>query len=709
MNPETAASLRRRIELDPDADLATLATTTDTTLAIGQDVGRLRWCNQITTSVAEDADLHTTCGALLDALAVLETTTTDEAGTLDTSTVNVLIDRLLPDGHLSETDQAVRSLREAVSGVQARVWYRRGEAGWAEDCEPAPTWGEDDPVVAGWVDDYLLPRLTTPPSGLAVEIVAAVDDPSLQLYPSAIKRGSTDTWALRVDGLQIGTAGATSATLTIGKPGKNSDGTQRRTFIEVFGQASVTVTADAESGAGEMTVATAAEGIRRLLTTFREADVRGAPLSHRAAGGVRFIDEHTLEARLLKGLARLTDSEHQLVLDDGEVARGSQFPTLWGHGAKPRYLDALLRRGTTPLAVELKVATGGQGRYYRRSLIQAALYAHLIHHAPGLEPWFHAAGLDRSATQPCIGVPIPTRWTKRFSDDLELLRRVASRVGVEVHVLDDRATPDWSVAGGLPEPDVSAYEQLSWRLASALSTRWPTSLGRVVEVHDCGGFYDQIQLQPLSDRSLDWPAARPRISLNRPGSAWVFAQTGQPRWVWREIWEHLAAGGDAGQAAATLGAIAGLGSAEAATGPRFAQLAVAFLELVDDGFSWRCAWPSENSIPAWVDRYSSALARYAEPRASDPFQPSPASGERTGTVRRPRSSIRRTCEPGSGGEVPVSSCRTMIRSTGSPRLPELRSADDGRPSPGRHTSSPHPTSDCDGSRADASVGPRVNP
>ena len=363
MNAETAAELRRRIEGDPDADLSTLATETDTSLAIGRDVWRLRWRNQITTAVAEDANLHITCGALLDALAVLLTSTADRDRALDRLTVNLLIDRPLPDRDLSETDQAVRSLRDAVSGVQARVWYRRVDSGWAEDGGPAPIWHEDDPIVNGWIDDYLLPRLTTPPNGLAVQIVAAVDDPSLQLYPSAIKRGSTDTWALRIDGLQIGTAGATTATLTIGKPGKNGDGTQRTKFTEVFGRPSVTVTVDAEPAPGELTVDAAAEGIRRLLRTFREADVRGAPLSHRAAGGVRFVDEHTLEARLLKGLAHLTESEHQLVLDDSEVARGSQFLTLWGHGAKPRYLDALLRRGTMPLAVELKVATGGQGRY----------------------------------------------------------------------------------------------------------------------------------------------------------------------------------------------------------------------------------------------------------------------------------------------------------------------------------------------------------
>ena len=138
MNAETATALRCRIESDPDADLSSLETETDTVLAIGRDVWRLRWRNQITTAVTEDANLHTTCGALLDALAVLETTTAERDRALDRSTMNVLIDRPLPNGGLSETDQAVRSLREAVSGVQARIWYRRDDAGWAEGRRSGP-------------------------------------------------------------------------------------------------------------------------------------------------------------------------------------------------------------------------------------------------------------------------------------------------------------------------------------------------------------------------------------------------------------------------------------------------------------------------------------------------------------------------------------------------------------------------------------------
>lgn len=118
------------------------------------------------------------------------------------------------------------------------------------------------------------------------------------------------------------------------------------------------------------------------------------------------VDEHTLEARLLKGLTRL-DYDQQLVLDDQVVGRGSQFPTLWTDqpGGRAKYLDAMVRRDATPIAIELKVATGGQGRYYRRSLVQAVLYRYFITNAPGLDPWFQAAGLDQTALEAAIGIP----------------------------------------------------------------------------------------------------------------------------------------------------------------------------------------------------------------------------------------------------------------------------------------------------------------
>lgn len=615
MKAEPAASLRRRLERDPDADLTTLVTSTDKRSSIGQDVWRLRWREQVTVAVAEDAGLHTTCGALLDALALLESLATDRAQPMDRGGVNLLIDRPLPDEDTpSETAQALRSLRDAVSGVTARIWYRRAEDGWTEDTSPAPIWPADDPRVRHWVDEYLMPRLTAVPGGLAVKIVEAVGDPSLQLYPSPITRTSTATWALRVDGLQIGVAGATEATLTVGAERKNGDGKQRTAFTKVFGQSSVTVSDGPIERPGTLSVEEAADRIRHLLRTFREADVPGAPLTHRAAGGVPFVDEHTLEARLLKGLAHLEGSDHQLVLDDDQVARGSQFPTLWGHRADPRYLDAMLRRGRTPLAVELKVSTGGQGRYYRRSLIQAVLYAHFVRNAPGLEPWFLAAGLDRRSTEASIGVPIPARWTPGFANDLELLKRVGARVGVEVHLLDDRAAPDWDNSADLPEPDRATTELLTWQLAAALTRRWPTALGRVVETHGAGGFYDEIRLQRTSDASVDWPAPGPRVVLNRPGSLRVFSPTGSSRWVWRGIWNHLAAGREVDSAADIIGVMVGLGGSAERQGdrPAFADLLVRFFEDESPGpLEWRCAWSPEAGVALWVDRYSKVLLRYS--------------------------------------------------------------------------------------------------
>ena len=612
MSSAAAEALRARLVADTDADMASLQESTNRNLSIGQDVWRLRWRGQLTTAVAADADLHTTCGAVLDVLAALEQAIANDTPQgeplLDVAGVNVLVDRAAPGDSPTEVDQALRSMRDAVQGVTARIWYRRGDTGWIGDDAPAPVWRDDDERVIAWVNDLLLPRLTTQPGAFAVELVDAVGDPSLQLYPAPITSKKPDVFALRIDGLQLGTVDCSVGTLTVGKPGKTGDGPQRKAFIDVFDQQKVSVRAD--PGKGDLSVTAAAERIRALLQRFRDVDVPGAPLTHRAKGGVRFVDEHTLEARLLKGLISL-DDDSALIADDRIVARGSQFPTLWGHGAKPRYLDAMVRRDRTPVAVELKVAVGGQGRYYRRSLVQAVLYRHFIRSAPGLDVWFDVARLDRTATEAAIGIPIPTRWTPRFDRDLDLLKRVAARVGASVNVLDDRATPNYLLGAEQPEPQVDDLELMTWRLAAALSTRWPRSLGRALEAHSCGGFYDEIRLHHVQDATFAWPSPTPRLSMNRPGSLAVFSQTGSFRWTWRHIWNHLHAGGDLGDAAEIVGALAGLGQHEAPKGATFPELAVAFLETVNgSGWSWRCAWPDNGDVAPWVERFSRQLQRY---------------------------------------------------------------------------------------------------
>src|SRR5437763_6922070 len=183
MNAAAAEALRSRLEADGDADMASLATGTDKKLAIGRDVWRLRWRGETTTAVAADADLSTTCGALLDALALAEDRhRLPGPGGADTAfeVVNVLVDRPLP-AEGSETDQALRTVRDAVMGIIARVWYRRPGGGWVQDTAPPPSW-RNDPRPADWVQRLLLARLRAQPTGLVVALIDAVDDPSLHLY-----------------------------------------------------------------------------------------------------------------------------------------------------------------------------------------------------------------------------------------------------------------------------------------------------------------------------------------------------------------------------------------------------------------------------------------------------------------------------------------------------------------------------------------------
>lgn len=439
MSEHARLQLRSVLDADPDVAQGSLRAETDQHLSIGRDVWRLRWRNQVTVAVDADAGLATTCGALLDALAVREVAHEHAPGSIDDGTVNVLIHRPPPSARPTETEQALRSLREAVQGLSARLWYHDG-ASWIEDVESSPTWDVDDTRLHRWLDELLLPRLTAKPTTTALALIDAVDDPAMHLYPSEITSKCLDRWAIRADGLQIGVARGSTITLGIGKEGKSrAIGAQRAAFIDVFGSPTVAVSPSADPASGALDVGQAAQRIRVLLGLWRPPGVEGAPIAHRTKAGVPFVDEHTMEARLLKGLIALGDEHAGLIADDHLVARGSQFPTLWatGEDTRARYLDAMLCSDEVPLLVELKVGTGGQGRYYRRSLAQVALYRHFVHHAPALDPWFHAAGLNRRAAAASVAVPTPKRWTKDFERRFTLLRRVGHRLAVGVHLIDN--------------------------------------------------------------------------------------------------------------------------------------------------------------------------------------------------------------------------------------------------------------------------------
>lgn len=612
MKPAAAARLALHLDADPDVLDGSIRRDTDSRLSIGSDVWRMVWRGQLTCAVGKDADLPTTCGAVLDVMALHQVVHEfdvsfalgREVGPIDPTGANVLVDRE-QEWAPTECDEALRSVRDATGGF-VRIWYRSGD-GWSEDHEQAPYWPSGHPLVTDWVHRLMIPRLTTEPTVLALRFVSAVNDPSLHLYPSAISATEWYRWAVRADGLQIGLVGAESGMLTVGKPGKDgATSNQRRDFIDVFDAEQVAFAESPNRAVGEISVLEAAELVRGLLNRWRPAPVPGAPIMHRGV-----VDEHAAEARILKGIIELDQLE--LIAGDEQVARGSQFPTLWSaNTAKPKakYLDAMLRHHSAPCAVELKVGTGGQGRYYRRSLVQAILYRHFIANAPDLDPWFEAAGLERQHVLAMIAIPEPSKYTPAFAFRLDLLRRVAERVGVSVLFFDANYSPR-SLDANEQEPAEYEREYHVWRYIAALGARWPKSFGRVVETNFADGFYELLSVRSLNDDTFEHPSPRPRVMINRSGSVRVYSPLGNER-LYSPLWFSPLTGGDERDEARALGQFGDFGKPEAdppSGAPTLALLATTFIEHAPARhWRWHSAWPDIGEPAWWVERWRTVVA-----------------------------------------------------------------------------------------------------
>ena len=145
--------------------------------------------------------------------------------------------------------------------------------------------------------------------------------------------------------------------------------------------------------------------------------------------------EHTLEARVLRhSITVEPDGEPLDVwLEDALVSRGSQFPTLWTETGSTRYLDALLRCGSVPWAVELKVRkSGGSGSYYRHGLAQAVLYRHFIRSAKPLHPWFKEKGVEPRSCEAALGFPHLPHAPVAYQERIAVLRRLGEIFDVKV-------------------------------------------------------------------------------------------------------------------------------------------------------------------------------------------------------------------------------------------------------------------------------------
>jgi hypothetical protein len=162
--------------------------------------------------------------------------------------------------------------------------------------------------------------------------------------------------------------------LDVGKPGKNGrESTARTRFKELTGLHDA-------FNFNEGNVEEAAVLIRALA-------------DDRTSGPLKDCDpEHRLESRILRG-----DLEVEIPnlgkLEPVVADVPFQFPTQWVVDGAARYVDALMRVGSTPLVLELKEISGGQGQYYRHAVGQAVLYRSFIRQAKLLHPWFDQHGL----------------------------------------------------------------------------------------------------------------------------------------------------------------------------------------------------------------------------------------------------------------------------------------------------------------------------
>lgn len=283
-----------------------------------------------------------------------------------------------------------------IEPVRVRILEGQSPAGWA-------------PAAVGWdlVDDTeysrwpgLLNRPRPVPS-LVTAIVRAVDSPALRAYPML---STLAGWSLRLEGLEVGRANAKQVRLQVGKDGKNGGmSPQRKAWVSATGRRDRVVTADVNEAA-------------RVITSFAKA--------WRALGttGVDH-DEHALESRILRGATpvEVVGRPLSLIEPDPIVNWGSQFPTKWGPAGKARYLDALLRDGSIPWAIEMKVqGGGGVGQYYRHAVAQAVLYREFIRQATPLHPWFDARGLESAKCEAAVVVPRMTnprhaQWRDRVA------------------------------------------------------------------------------------------------------------------------------------------------------------------------------------------------------------------------------------------------------------------------------------------------------
>lgn len=160
--------------------------------------------------------------------------------------------------------------------------------------------------------------------------------------------------------------------------------------------------------------------------------LRELAISRRTGKLAAVQTEHHLESRILRGDVTL-DIDGVGRLEPLTDEAPFQFPTCWTRGGDARYVDVLMRQGSTPWVIELKVDSGGQASYYRGGISQAVLYRQFIRNAVLLHPWFDDHGLKEHDCRAALVVPYFLGSRRdRLLDDLQVAAR---DFGIEVRTI----------------------------------------------------------------------------------------------------------------------------------------------------------------------------------------------------------------------------------------------------------------------------------
>jgi hypothetical protein len=395
--------------------------------SVSSSVIRCIFENQRAVAVASDT--KTQIGALVDLVDLhLHGGGTYDGRQVSADEVTLLF---VEDPDRPEAKDALCSLAANLRrGPRVRL-IEVGTAGVLRPVEPRATTFEDASLYLYKRFLSLMLNVEEPPD-LLRDLVAGVNVGAYRAYPMLSSRGS---WSLRLEGLEVGRFRGNQGTPDVGKPGKMGViSHQRKTWQASAGDRPVPVTS---------TSAASSDSAAEILRSFAK---RWLPTVEAGGDAEPSQDEHALESRILRGRVPITTADGtQLTLlhppphvdarsGDDLVNWGSQFPTRWGRTKAPgaRYLDALLRDGSTPWALEIKVdGGGGVGQYYRHAVAQAVLYRQFIRTAEPLKPWFDRYDLDQRTCRAAVVIPdlLPAqaKWDSRLEAvcrafDVDLIR-----------------------------------------------------------------------------------------------------------------------------------------------------------------------------------------------------------------------------------------------------------------------------------------------